>query len=207
MNKKKVAVIGLAAVLAVSMTTGVLALNGGLKRRSASDLPNEEISDKLQLTADIDMGDDFLLTDTLPEKNANENAKLALDDNDSTACRVRAGDIIQLDFDKPTSVNNLNLKEDGAIIRGFHVEAWNGKEWVAIYNSDVMDTYHLAVFDTVKTYALRVVVDEVGGNGESASPRWTLPTSVRWTIPRSSLTWAICPPTASRRAIMCLIRI
>ena len=67
--------------------------------------------------------------------------------------------ILQIDLEKAQTINNIILKEDGSNVRKYRIDAWNGEKWVKVYSNDLIEKYHLAVVDPMKTNAIRLVIE------------------------------------------------
>lgn len=124
------------------------------------------------------VGKEFLKSTAKP-KSAEKVFSEALDNDDSTASAVKAGEYIQVDFDELTSVNTFVVKEEITTsdnkefhgdVRDFKIEAWNGKEWVRVYRNDLIEGYHQCVLEQdVMTYALRLHIDKLADGVSTAA--------------------------------------
>lgn len=126
---------------------------------SESDANKQQIDDTKSML-------DFIKSDVKPQANTDPQAALAFDGKESTYWTApSAGSAtLQLDFDEMTVVNQIHLKEicekEGGNSRSYRLDAWNGEEWVKIYNSDIIENYKLCAFDKIKTWAIRLVIEE-----------------------------------------------
>lgn len=109
-------------------------------------------------------GADFLKSNSSAPAFTDAEGLKAVDGDDSTKWVVgEDGAYTQLTFERPTSINNIEIKEVGSTVRKYHIDAWNGKEWVKVYNNDIIEGYYCAVINEIKTSALRMIVDEGKG--------------------------------------------
>lgn len=118
------------------------------------------------------VGREFLKSNAAPDKKAGDKFAAVFDKNDSTSWTAEKskGAYIQQDFDKATSINAVVLKEVGNTVRKFHIEAWNGKEWVNVYSNDLIESFHQCIFEKpVMTKSLRVVIDKTAGDNAKIS--------------------------------------
>lgn len=123
-------------------------------------ISNDKIDEIINTT--YDDGSDFMKANSSAPAFNQADALKAVDDDDSTFWTVsKDGDYTQLTFDKATSINNIEIKEIGENIYKYHIAAWNGEEWVKVYNNDMLGGYYCAVIDNIKTPAIRLYVDEI----------------------------------------------
>lgn len=150
---KKITALLLSAVLMASCLLGGCAKQGAEKGTDESTQNNVAAQN-------------FMVSETAPEEAPDEDASKATDDNIETCWTAKTTEeaVLQLNFDKPTLINNIHLKEyylyPGGNCRAYHLDAWNGEEWVKVYNSDLIREYKLCVIDPIETTAIRLVIDE-----------------------------------------------
>ncbi|MDD2628972.1 MAG: glycosyl hydrolase family 18 protein [Limnochordia bacterium] len=122
---------------------------------------NEETA----MITSVAFADDFMVSEARPDSFGNENTAKAFDGNDDTVWLItEKGSEAQLDFDEPRTMNIIHLKEVGSNTRKFRVDAWNGEEWVKVYGNDLIESYHLGVFDTITTNAICLVIEDYVGD-------------------------------------------
>lgn len=151
---KKYITIIVSILLVAVLSIGVWAVNKA-PTTSNMDLVLEKIDG---------IGKDFLKSTAKPTEPAGTKFDAVLDGDDSTSWTAEKakGSYIQKDFDSLTTVNAVTVKEVGNNIRKFHIEAWNGVEWVELYSNDLMQSFHQCILkQTVMTYSIRVTVDKV----------------------------------------------
>lgn len=162
------AVVGLSVTAAANVDKLSLLLGDNDQAIPKSEATQQEINDNISMQ-------NFIVSDAKPAASSDENAKLAFDGDTSTVWKAPAKEnaVLQMDFDEMTVLNNVHLKESfsqkGGNCRAYHIEAWNGEEWVNIYNSDLIENYKLCVVDKIKTWAIRLVIDESGDDTVSIS--------------------------------------
>ena len=151
---KKITAVLLSTVLAASC------LLGGCAKKDPQKQSGESTQNNVA-------AENFMVSDTAPDtNNTAEDAGNAFDNDVNTfwTAQTTEGAMLQLNFDEPTLINNVHLKEDytykGGNCRAYHLDAWNGEEWVKVYNSDLIRDYKLCVIDPIKTTAIRLVIDE-----------------------------------------------
>ena len=157
MLTKKITALFLSTVLMASC------LLGGCAKKGAAKDTDESVQNNVAAK-------NFMVSDTAPEETPEADVPNATDDNLETYWEAKQTEeaVLQLNFDKPTLINNIHLKEDylykGGNCRAYHIDAWNGEEWVKVYNSDIIRDYKLCVIDPVETTAVRLVIDETDEN-------------------------------------------
>ena len=114
------------------------------------DLTEEQIA--LLLPED---GNGFLKSEALSDCESND---VVTDGNPASAASVLVGDSVAVNFGRLVSINFMDLIEVGHNLRGYRLDAWNGAEWVRIYQNDLANGYYGATFDTVRTSAVRLTV-------------------------------------------------
>ena len=166
MKKIVLAIIAVVLTVAISITT--IAVTQYL------------VTPEIEMTLDqIDgIGKEFLKSTAKPSAAEKKFAE-ALDNDDSTACEVKAGEYIQIDFDELTSVNTFIAKEKITTndnkefhgdVRDYTIKAWNGEEWVRVYRNDLIEGYHQCVLEQdVMTYALRLYIDKLASGVSAAN--------------------------------------
>ena len=140
--------IGLGALAAPSIKESVSKLIAGTSMEET-------------LNREVDMGDAFMVANTRPAKTTDPTAQNVFDGDDSTVWTAPATKdaILQIDLEKAQTINNIILKEDGSNVRKYRIDAWNGEKWVKVYSNDLIEKYHLAVVDPMKTNAIRLVIE------------------------------------------------
>ena len=140
--------IGLGALAAPSIKESVSKLIAGTSMEET-------------LNREVDMGAAFMVANTRPAKTTDPNAQNVFDGDDSTVWTAPATKdaILQIDLEKAQTINNIILKEDGSNVRKYRIDAWNGEKWVKVYSNDLIEKYHLAVVDPMKTNAIRLVIE------------------------------------------------
>ncbi|MEG1981580.1 MAG: glycosyl hydrolase family 18 protein [Clostridia bacterium] len=98
--------------------------------------------------------------------NDPEGLKAVDKDKNTTWVTAGANSFTQLTFDKMTSINNIHITEKSTNVRLYHVDAWNGLEWVKVFNSDSIEGYYVASIDPIKTTALRLWIDKSWDGGD-----------------------------------------
>lgn len=170
--------IGLGALAAPSIKESVSKLIAGTSMEET-------------LNREVDMGDAFMVANTRPAKTTDPNAQNVFDGDDSTVWTAPATKdaILQIDLEKAQTINNIILKEDGSNVRKYRIDAWNGEKWVKVYSNDLIEKYHLAVVDPMKTNAIRLVIEN------SENPASIKEVEVvhqrRWNWITGSSTWPI----------------
>ena len=151
---KKYLTIAVAVALVGALSLGVLGLGNVITNKNMD-----------KVISQIDgVGKDFLKSTAKPKDKAGSEFDAAMDDDDSTAWTAaeNTGAYLQKDFKELTTVNCVSLKEVGSNTRKFHIEAWNGKEWVQVYSNDLIESFHQCVLEkTIMTYSVRVVFDKM----------------------------------------------
>ena len=159
---KKLTALLLSTVLVASCLLGGCAKKEGTKESGESTQNNVA-------------AENFMVSNTAPEtSNTDADAGNAFDNDINTfwTAQTTEGATLQLDFEEPTLINNVHLKEEytykGGNCRAYHLEAWNGEEWINVYNSDLIRDYKLCVIDPIKTTAIRLVIDEADESSEES---------------------------------------
>lgn len=115
-----------------------------------ADLTEEQVAALLP-----EDGNGFLKSETLSDC---KNSNAVTDGNQASAASVLVGDSVAVNFGGLLSINFMDLFEVGHNLRGYRLDAWNGAEWVRIYQNDLANGYYGATFDTVRTSAVRLTV-------------------------------------------------
>lgn len=109
-------------------------------------------------------GADFLKGNKKLPTFTDEQGLKAVDEDMNTVWQVPENDAYtQITFEQPTSINTIQIKENGSWVRKYHLEAWNGKNWVNIYENDLIEGDYQAVIDDIKTSAIRMYIDDGKG--------------------------------------------
>lgn len=105
-----------------------------------------------------------LVSEGLPEAVSDTSA--VSDGDKNTFCTLEDGALVLI-FDEITAFDRVVLRETagskGGCCRAFHIDAWNGEEWIEIYSNDLIDNYRLCVVDELSCRAVRLVIDEDSG--------------------------------------------
>lgn len=161
--KKKILLTAVSVAAVGCVGLGVLAAPA-IKESVQKWIGGTSIEDTLN--REVDMGEDFFIANTRPARTTDPDAAKATDGDDATMWTASATEdaVLQIDLDKTQTINNIILKEDGSNVRDYRIDAWNGEEWVQVYSNDLIERYHLAVIDPIKTNALRLVIEDSENN-------------------------------------------
>ena len=101
--------------------------------------------------------------DSPPLYNDPEGLKAVDGDPDTYWVPRQEGAFTQITFETPKIINVVEIIENYSVVRDYHIEAWIDREWVKIYENDLIEGYYCAVVDEVETSALRLYIDRGRG--------------------------------------------
>lgn len=167
-------------VIAVALAVGVSATSLAAQWKTAYDgLLTKPM--EATMTSVTDLGADFLVSNEAAPASDTADAAKAVTDGDETTTwdATQKGDHLQINFDGLKLINVIHIYENGSGVGNyietgvyddnddlvdivskppFVIEAWNGAEWVEVYEIDALRDYHVCAIDPIQTNAIRLSV-------------------------------------------------
>ncbi len=176
-------------VLAVALAVGVSATSFAAQWKTAYEgLLTEPMEATLTSVTDLG-ADFLVSNEAAPASDTAADAANVTDQNETTEwVATKEGDHLQINFDGLKLINAIHIyenNEDYGFANGgktsgvghyteelddpdegtfvskppFVIEAWNGEEWVEVYETDSLGGYHLCAIDTIQTNAIRLTIN------------------------------------------------
>ncbi len=153
----------LACVLAVGISFSSLAAQW----KSEYDGELTEEMETVLASIEDEAGLDFLVsTNSAPAAPVDEGTVNATDGDESTYwTATAAGDYLQINFDGIELINTVDIYEEGSYVGSFTIEAWNGEDWITVYENTAIRYYHTCNLDTIATNAIRITINGFRNSG------------------------------------------
>lgn len=107
----------------------------------------------------------FLKTCDKPKKVSNVKVFRSYDNDIELS--IPDNCILQHDLEEPQLINCIRIKEaiknanfKGGAVRHFHIDAFDGIDWLCVYRGDIIESYRICVIKEIKTLSIRLVIDD-----------------------------------------------